>query len=210
MADVRILDSLAAAVHLAALRDAKTHPDQFQRHARVLGSLLAVDAIHDMPTEPIEVTTPLGTTAPSRRPAQPVVAVPVLRAGLGLLPGVQDVLPFVAVGMVGLERHEDTHEPTEYYRKLPDLAGAWILMLEPMLATGGSAAAAIEALGEAGAAKCVVLSVVATGVAVDRITAAHPDVRIVTGAIDPELDENAYIVPGLGDFGDRLFGTPHA
>ncbi len=209
MADVRILHSLPAAVHLAALRDKDTHTDQFQRHARVLGALLAVDAIHDMPTEPNEVTTPLGTTAPSRRPAQPVVAVPVLRAGLGLLPGVQDVLPFVSVGMVGLERHEDTHEPTEYYRKLPDLDGAWILMLEPMLATGGSAAAAIEALGDAGAAKCVLLSVVATGVAIDRITTAHPDVRIVTGAIDPELDENAYIVPGLGDFGDRLFGTPH-
>ena len=114
MADVLSLDSLPAAVHLAALRDRATQPDQFQRHALVLGSLLAVDAIHDMPTEPIEVTTPLGQAAASRRPAQPVVAVPVLRAGLGLLPGVQDVLPLVSVGMVGLERHEDMHEPTEY------------------------------------------------------------------------------------------------
>lgn len=208
MADVRVLADAAGAFHLARLRDVTTAPADFQRHARLLGGLLALEAIRDVPTTPTEVTSPLGP-APTVLPAHPVVAVPVLRAGLGLLPGLQDLLPFATVGMVGLERDPESHQPTEYYRKLPPLDDAWVLLLEPMLATGGSAAQAVRALCGLGADKIIVLSVVATQVAVDRMDEVHPGVRIVTAAVDPHLDDNAYIVPGLGDFGDRLFGTPH-
>lgn len=208
MADVHVLSDAASGVHLARLRDRATAPADFQRHARLLGALLALEAVRDVPTTTVEVETPL-TTAPATVPAHPIVAVPVLRAGLGLLPGLQDLLPTATVGMIGLERDADTLEPFEYYRKVPPMDDAWVLLLEPMLATGGSAAAAVRALSGAGAAMVAVLSVVATQVAIDRIDAAVPDVRIVTASIDPTLDDNGYIVPGLGDFGDRLFGTPH-
>lgn len=210
MADVRVLTDAAAGVHLARLRDRATQPADFQRHARLLGALLALEAVRDIPTTTTAVVTPL-TTASATVPANQIVAVPVLRAGLGLLPGLQDLLPTASVGMIGLERNEHTLEPAEYYRKVPPLDDAWVLMLEPMLATGGSAAAAVGALAGAGAAKVAVLSVVATQTAIDRIESEGgvDDVRIVTAAIDPTLDENGYIVPGLGDFGDRLFGTVH-
>lgn len=208
MPDVHVLRGATVGLHLAGLRNETTEPPAFQRHARLLGALLALEAVRDLPTRTIEVTTPLATTTETV-PAHPVVAVPVLRAGLGLLPGVQDVLPTASVGMIGLERDSATLEPSEYYRKVPPLQDAWVLLLEPMLATGGSAAVAAEALSHDGAARVAVLSVVATEVAVARIAESAPDVRIVTAAIDPRLDDRGYIVPGLGDFGDRLFGTPH-
>lgn len=208
MADVHVLSDAASGVHLARLRDRATASTDFQRHARLLGALLALEAVRDVPTTSVEVDTPL-TTAPATVPAHPIVAVPVLRAGLGLLPGLQDLLPTATVGMIGLERDADTLEPFEYYRKVPPMQDAWVLLLEPMLATGGSATAAVKALSGAGAAMVAVLSVVATQVAIDRIDAEAPGVRVVTAAIDPRLDDNGYIVPGLGDFGDRLFGTPH-
>jgi uracil phosphoribosyltransferase len=207
--DVRVLTDAAAGVHLARLRDRATQPADFQRHARLLGALLALEAVRDVPTTTTAVHTPL-TTASATVPANQIVAVPVLRAGLGLLPGLQDLLPTASVGMVGLERDEKTLEPAEYYRKVPPLDDAWVLLLEPMLATGGSAAAAVRALSGEGAARVAVLSVVATQTAIDRIVdAVDEDVMIVTAAIDPTLDDNGYIVPGLGDFGDRLFGTVH-
>lgn len=208
MADVVVLENVAAGMHLARLRASDTAPADFQRHARLLGSLLALEAVRDIPTRSTEVESPLGP-APGVEPARPIVAVPILRAGLGLLPGLQDMLPSVTVGMIGLERDADTLEPMEYYRKVPPLEGAWALLLEPMLATGGSAAAAVEVLVEAGAAAVRVLSVVATEVACERIAKAGDNTRIVTAAIDPELNDVGYIVPGLGDFGDRLYGTPH-
>ncbi|MDX1619946.1 MAG: uracil phosphoribosyltransferase, partial [Nitriliruptorales bacterium] len=130
-----------------------------------------------------------------------------LRAGLGLLHGVEDVIPDVRVGMIGLERDEQTHEPTEYYRKTPPLDGAWILLLEPMLATGGSCSAAAQALDAEGAAGITVLSVVGTQQGIERIASENPGIGFVVAAIDPELNDQAFIVPGLGDFGDRLFGT---
>lgn len=209
MADVRVLTDAAAGVHLARLRDRATLPADFQRHARLLGALLALEAVRDIPTTTTAVTTPL-STATATVPAHQIVAVPVLRAGLGLLPGLQDLLPTASVGMIGLERNDDTLEAREYYRNVPPLDRAWVLLLEPMLATGGSAAAAVRALAGAGAATIAVLSVVATRVAIDRIEReVDDDVRIVTAAIDPTLDDHGYIVPGLGDFGDRLFGTLH-
>lgn len=203
---VHVLDHPAAVMTLAGLRDVRTGQAQFRRGAERLGSMLAVAALDGVPVEDVTVETPLGP-APAIRTATAIVAVPVLRAGLGILPGVQDVLPNARVGMIGLERNEDTLEPSQYYRKVPPLAGAWIFLLEPMLATGGSATAAAQALGAEGAAGITVLSVVATEQGLARIAEGNPGIRFVVGAVDPELDDNGFIVPGLGDFGDRLFGT---
>ncbi len=193
---------------LAALRDERTLPSDFRNHAHRLGALLAARATVEIPTRAGTVRTPLAD-APTFTAAVPVVAVPVLRAGLGLLPGVHEALPDAQVGMIGLERDPATLEARRYYFKVPPLDGAWVLVLEPMLATGGSASDAVRALDTAGAAQVVVLSVVATEQGVARVLDDDPRTRIVTAAVDPGLDERGYIVPGLGDFGDRLFGTPH-
>jgi len=193
---------------LAALRDTRTAPADFRRHAQRLGALLCIAATRDIPMHDGTVRTPLAD-APTRLPSIPVVAVPVLRAGLGLLQGVHEALPDAQVGMIGLERDATTLAARRYYFKVPPLAGAWVLVLEPMLATGGSASDAVAALDAAGAARIIVLAVVATEQGVDRVLDDHPAARVVTAAVDPGLDERGYIVPGLGDFGDRLFGTPH-
>lgn len=207
MGNVIEVDHPAAAMQLARLRDATTPPDAFRAAARRLGSHLATAAMELVPMLRTNVRTPLGD-APTVVPAHRIVAIPVLRAGLGLLDGVVEVVPDLRVGMIGLARDEDTHEPSQYYRNVPPLRDAWIFLLEPMLATGGSAAAAVEQLDRDGAAGVTVLSVVATEQAVDRIGAVLPgDGRIVVASVDPQLDEHAYIVPGLGDFGDRLYGT---
>ena len=206
MPDVTVVDHPAAALQLARLRDQRTPPDAFRSAARRLGMHLATAALQGLPTRTVEIDTGLGT-ARAVLPDRPVVAIPVLRAGLGLLDGVADAVPDLRVGMIGLARDEETHEPTQYYRNLPDMTGTHVLLLEPMLATGGSAATAVAQLHAPDDAVVTVLSVVATEGAIARIDAARPGVRIVVGAVDPGLDDNAFIVPGLGDFGDRLFGT---
>lgn len=206
--DVILLDDPVAGAELAALRDITTPPERFRDHARRLGAMLALRAVADLPAQRSTVASPLGP-APATALAIPVVAVAVLRAGLGLLPGVHDVLPAADVGMVGLERDPVTLQPHRYYRKVPPTGGARVLLLEPMLATGGSAADAVTALEAGDAEQVAVLSVVATEQAVERIGGQHPHVRVIAAAIDPGLDERGYIVPGLGDFGDRLFVTPH-
>lgn len=207
-ADVHVVDHPAAMELLARLRDASTGPEAFRDAADRLGAILALEATRDIPTRAVTIESPLGP-AEVRRIEPRVVAVPVLRAGLGLVTGVERVLPGMSVGMVGLERDQDTLEPKRYYEKLPPLAGAWVLVLEPMLATGGSAAAAASAVtGEA--ERVIILAVVATPQALETIGESAPGVSVVTAALDPELDGNSYIVPGLGDFGDRLWDTPHA
>ena len=209
MSDVTVLDDdPVAGIQLSSLRDAATSPEHFRHHARRLGSILALRAVQGLPGAHGTVDSPLGP-APSFGPGRTVVAVPVLRAGLGLLGGVHDVLPTALVGMIGLERDAETLQARRYYFKVPPLDGAWVLVLEPMLATGGSASDAVKALDAEGAEQVIVLSVTATPKGIERILGDNPGVRIVTAAIDPELDHNGYIVPGLGDFGDRLFGTPH-
>ncbi|HSK24165.1 MAG TPA: uracil phosphoribosyltransferase [Egicoccus sp.] len=208
MSAVTVLDDPVAGIQLASLRDERTTPEHFRHHAQRLGAMLALRAVADLPGAPSTVQTPLGPS-PAVGPGRTVVAVPVLRAGLGLLPGVHDVLPTALVGMIGLERDAATLQARRYYFKVPSLDGAWVLVLEPMLATGGSASDAVTALDAEGAEQVTVLSVVATQQGVDRILDENPRVRIVTAAIDPRLDDNGYINPGLGDFGDRLFGTPH-
>jgi uracil phosphoribosyltransferase len=209
VSDVTVLDDdPVAGVQLASLRDAATTPEHFRHHARRLGSILALRAVQGLPGASGTVGSPLGP-APTFGPDRTIVAVPVLRAGLGLLGGVHDVLPSALVGMIGLERDAASLQARRYYFKVPPLDGAWVLVLEPMLATGGSASDAVKALDAEGAEQVIVLSVTATQQGIDRILDENPGVRIVTAAIDPELNDLGYIVPGLGDFGDRLFGTPH-
>lgn len=209
MRDVTVLDDdPVAGLQLASLRDTATSPEHFRHHARRLGAMLAMRAVADLPAARSTISSPLGG-APSIGPGRTIVAVPVLRAGLGLLSGVHDVLPTALVGMIGLERDATTLQARRYYFKVPPLDGTWVLVLEPMLATGGSASDAVKALDAGGAEQVTVLAVVATQQGVDRVLDDNPGVRIVTAAIDPGLDDQGYIVPGLGDFGDRLFGTPH-
>ena len=191
---------------LLALRDQATPPSTFRSLTKQLTTILVLEATRDLPTAPATVETPLEeTTGPAL--AKPIVAVPILRAGLGMLDPVVELFPEVRVGYLGLERDEATFQPSEYYAKLPELADACTFVLDPMLATGGSAGAALQSVKHAGAAWIRMVSVVAAPEGVKALEEAHPDVDIYTAALDRELNSSAYIVPGLGDFGDRLFGT---
>jgi uracil phosphoribosyltransferase len=201
-----VVDHPLAGAMLTALRDERTTPPLFRLLSKRLALALAVEAMRSVPTRAVEVRTPLAPSAGVTFGA-PLVAVPILRAGLGMLEAVTELLPEVAVGYIGLERDHATFQPSAYYSKLPSLEGAWVLLLDPMLATGGSAAAACTLLEAENPARVTLLSVVAAPEGVDALLAAHPDVEIVTGAVDERLNDSAYIVPGLGDFGDRLFGT---
>ena len=192
---------------LAGLRDADTEREEFRDLARRLVTILLYEATADLPTAAGEVTTPLAP-AGVRRIAAEVVAVPVLRAGLGVLGPLLDVLPHVSVGYLGLERDESTHEARIYYQNLPSLRGKVPLLLDPMLATGGSALQALDMIKAAGGEGTRMICVVAAPEGVAQLNARHPDVDVYAAALDERLDDRAYIVPGLGDFGDRLFGTP--
>ncbi len=191
---------------LAGLRDRDTPPRQFRALANRIIALLLYEATADLVTRPALVTTPLTETQASVV-EQEVVAIPVLRAGLGLLSPVLDLLPRVSVGYIGLQRDEETAVARIYYENLPRLEGRAPLLLDPMLATGGSAAQAAEMIHAAGGRGLRMICVVAAPEGVDRLERAAPGIRIFTAALDRGLDDKSYIVPGLGDFGDRLFGT---
>ena len=191
---------------LTALRDEATPPPLFRLLTKRLSLVLAVEATRGIPTAARTVTTPLAE-AQGIAFAAPLVAVPILRAGLGMLEAVTELFPEVAVGYLGLERDHATFQPSTYYSKLPDIEGSYVLLLDPMLATGGSAAAACASLFAAGPARVTLLSVVAAPEGLRRLEAEHPSLDVVTAAVDERLNDQAYIVPGLGDFGDRLFGT---
>jgi len=192
---------------LATLREVTTPPEVFRRMAIRISLLLAAEATRDVPSETVSVQTPLGP-APGRRVRKGVVVVPVLRAGLGMLDAVLELLPGARVGHIGLQRDELTAVASQYYSKLPpDLSGAYVLIIDPMLATGGSAVAALDLLRAAGATDIRMICIVAAPEGVELVQKHHPGVRIYTPAIDRHLNDHKYIVPGLGDFGDRLYGT---
>lgn len=203
---VTVLDHPLAAHLLLSLRDVRTEPTSFRARTKRLTSLLIVEATRDLPTLPSTVRTPI-EEATGRILARPIVAVPILRAGLGMLDTVVEMFPEVRVGYLGLQRDEATFEPSEYYSKLPPMDDADVFVLDPMLATGGSSVAALDAVKEAGASAVRMVSIVAAPEGVKAVEAAHPDVDIYTASVDRELNEMAYIMPGLGDFGDRLYGT---
>ena len=193
---------------LAELRDARTAPPAFRRAANRISVLLAAEALRDVPVSPAVVITPLGP-ADSRVVTTDVVVVPVLRAGLGMLDAVLELLPAARVGHIGLQRDEATAVAFRYYWKLPaNLTDSFVLMIDPMLATGGSAAAAIDLIKGAGARTIRMICIVSAPEGVKLLERTHPDVVIYTPVIDRELNAHKFIVPGLGDFGDRLYGTP--
>jgi uracil phosphoribosyltransferase len=206
MTGLTVLDHPLAGDLLTRLRDRETGPAEYRALTRRLGTLLVAEATHDMGTEPVSVETPLERFVGTRL-IQGLVAIPVLRAGLGLLDAVVDLYPDAVVGYLGMERDEVTHEPRDYYAKLPPLGGRRALVVDPMLATGGSGAAAVRYVREAGADDIVFVCVVAAPEGLDRLSREHPDVPVIAAALDRRLNDRAYILPGLGDFGDRLYGT---
>ena len=192
---------------LMELRDARTAPPAFRRAANRISVLLAVEALRDVPSAPGGVDTPLGP-AEGRVVRGDVVVVPVLRAGLGMLDAVLDLFPAARVGHIGLQRDEATAIASKYYSKLPsDLGNSYVLMIDPMLATGGSAVAAIDLMKAAGARAIRMICIVASPEGMALVERHHPDVPVYTPVVDRHLDARKYIVPGLGDFGDRLYGT---
>ena len=203
---LRVSNHPLVADSLAGLRDTSTPPEEFRTLARKLITMLLYEATADLPVRHGTVRTPLAD-APSTSVEKEVVAIPVLRAGLGLLAPVLELLPRVSVGYIGLERDEETAVARIYYNKLPKLKGKVPLLLDPMLATGGSAAQALELIKEAGGRDTRMICIVAAPEGVKVLEERHPEVTIYTAALDERLNDKAYIVPGLGDFGDRLFGT---
>ena len=192
---------------LLVLRNQKTEAAVFRRMATRISVLLAAEALRDLPTQAASVTSPMGT-AQGRRIDADVVVVPVLRSGLGMLDAVLELLPSARVGHIGLQRDEQTAVASQYYSKLPHgLEHSYVLMVDPMLATGGSAVAALDLLKRAGARDIRILCIVAAPEGIALVEQHFPDVRIFTPAIDQGLNDKKFIVPGLGDFGDRLYGT---
>jgi len=201
------------ALHLVThLRDKTTKPATFRSLCHHLSVLLALEATRDLATREIAVNTPLEPCI-GRVLARPLVVVPILRAGLGMVEAIVTLFPDVSIGYIGLERDHATARARSYYCKLPPLAGTRVLLVDPMLATGGSAAQALSVIkeqggaGGAGGVEICMLNVVAAPEGVRVVEAAHPDVPVFTGALDRGLNDRKYILPGLGDFGDRLYGT---
>ena len=192
---------------LMELRDVRTAPPAFRRAANRISVLLAAEALRELPSSAATVTTPLGP-AEGRVVLTDVVVVPVLRAGLGMLDAVLELLPTARVGHIGLQRDEATAIASRYYSKLPpNLSQSHVLMIDPMLATGGSAVAAIDLIKEAGARAISMICIVSAPEGVALLERHHPDVAVYTPVVDRELNAHKFIVPGLGDFGDRLYGT---
>jgi uracil phosphoribosyltransferase len=204
---LRIIDHPLVHDCLMELRDTRTAPAAFRRAANRISVLLAAEALRDVPATPGTVTTPLGQARGSVVRTD-VVVVPVLRAGLGMLDAVLELLPSARVGHIGLQRDETTAVASKYYSRLPqDMGRSYTLMIDPMLATGGSAVAAIDLIKAAGATTLRMICIVAAPDGVALVEQHHPDVVVYTPVVDSHLDARKYIVPGLGDFGDRLYGT---
>jgi len=197
----------AVADRLARLRDRDTPTPIFRKLMEELGAFLAYEATHNLPMREEHVVTPIMPTLVRRIAVRPVVA-PILRAGLGLLPGFLEVIDDAVVAHLGFYRDPQTLQPVPYYANVPhDLSQRHVFVLDPMLATGNSGTAAIDALATRGATEVTFISLIAAPEGVRTIHAAHPNVRIVTGSLDERLNDHGYIVPGLGDAGDRMFGS---
>lgn len=205
--NVTVVDHPLAATGLSILRDKTTTPELFRRHLQETAILLFSEASRSWATRPIEVETPLRPCAGAIL-EKPIVLVPILRAGLGMVDGILRIAPEASIGHIGLYRDPETLRPVSYYDRLPvNVAVANVLLLDPMLATGHSACEAAAMLKAQGARSIQFLCVLTCPPGVQQFQAEHPDVPIVTAAIDPELNDHGYIVPGLGDAGDRYFGT---
>jgi uracil phosphoribosyltransferase len=206
-AQIHVVDHPLVAASLSIVRAKTTTPDLFRRHLQEISVLLFVEASLRWETEAIQVETPLAPCGGAVL-SKPIVLVPILRAGLGMLDGIQRAAPDASIGHVGLYRDAETLLPVSYYEKVPvNIAAAEVLLLDPMLATGNTACEAASILKAQGARSIQFLCVVACPAGVRQFHQEHPDVPIITAALDPLLDDHGYIVPGLGDAGDRYFGT---
>jgi uracil phosphoribosyltransferase len=206
---VTVVDHPVVAHRLVAMRDAATGGAAFRQLVHELTTLLAYEALRDLSTEACTVQTPVALATDCRRVNETVLVVPVLRAGLGMVPAVQELLPFSEVAYVGLRRDEQTFTSSVYLDRLPaDLAGRRVVVCDPMLATGGSLATVCDLIVGRGASQIQALCLILSEPGLATFRALHPDVPITCCAVDPELNERGYIVPGLGDAGDRQFGSP--
>ena len=193
---------------LGLLRDVSTPTQMFRQLVNELTLLLTYEATKGLATEEVEISTPLERMSVQKISGKKVAVCPILRAGVGMLDGVLSLIPGARVGFIGLYRNEDTLEPVEYYVKLPaDISDRDVILLDPMLATGNSTAAAVATVKAAGAQSVRLIAIIAAPEGIDRLHGEHPDVAIVVAAIDRGLNEKGYILPGLGDAGDRLYGT---
>ena len=205
---VTLVDHPMVQHKLSILRDKTTSCKQFRELVRELALFEGYEATRDLPLTDVDVETPICTARCKQVSGKKLAVVPILRAGLGMVDGVLDLIPAARVGHLGMYRDPETHEPHEYYGKMPDsIAQRNVLVVDPMLATGGSATAAIQYLRKLGVKNIKLMVLVAAPTGIEAVLSADPDVQIYTCAIDEGLNENAYIVPGLGDAGDRIFGT---
>lgn len=206
--NVTIFDHPLISHKVAILRDETTGTKQFRELIEEITTLMTFESLKDVPTREVDVKTPLETTRQRMVQEKSIAIVPILRAGLGMVNGVLSLFPTAKVGHIGLYRDEETLLPKEYYCKLPvDIENKLVLLLDPMLATGGSACAAIDFLKRRGCKNIRLMSVIAAPEGVTKVAQTHPDVNVYVSTLDRCLNENGYILPGLGDAGDRLFGT---
>ena len=203
-----ILDHPLVQHKVSHLRDRSTGTKEFKELVSEIATLLCYEATRDLPTEEVEIETPVAIAKTRVLSGRKLALVPILRAGLGMVDGMLSLLPAAKVGHIGLYRNEETLEPVEYYCKLPsDIAERDVMVLDPMLATGGSAVDAITQIKKRGAKSIKFLAIIAAPEGLERLHTTHPDVDIYVAALDEKLNENGYIIPGLGDAGDRIFGT---
>ena len=206
--NVTVVDHPLVQHKLGLLRDAETPTQMFRQLVKEITLLLTYEATKELAVEEVEIQTPLESLTVPRISGKKVAICPILRAGVGMLDGVLDLITAARVGFIGLYRDEETLQPVEYYVKLPaDVAVRDVILLDPMLATGNSTAYAVETVKKAGAQSVSLIAVIAAPEGIEHLHSLHPDVRVTVAAIDRGLNERGFIVPGLGDAGDRLYGT---
>ena len=208
MANVHVLDHPLIQHKLAILRDKDTGVKEFRELVGEIAGLMCYEATRNLPTHEVEVETPVATAKCRMLAGKKLAIVPVLRAGLGMVDSMVDLIPSAKIGHIGLYRDPETHMPVEYYCKLPDdISSRQVFVVDPMLATGGSAVAAINFLKQRGCRNIIMMNIIGCPEGIQVVQEAHPGVEMYLAAVDEKLNEHAYIVPGLGDAGDRIFGT---
>ena len=208
MAKVHIMDHPLVHHKLAVLRNKNTTVKEFRELVNEIAGLMCYEATRDLPLMEVKVETPITTAKCKMLAGKKLAIVPILRAGLGMVDALVDLIPSAKIGHIGLYRDPETHEPVEYYCKLPeDIGNRVTFVVDPMLATGGSAVAAIDFLKKYGCKKIIMMNIIGCPEGIKRVQEAHPDVDLYLAACDEKLNDHAYIVPGLGDAGDRIFGT---
>ena len=208
MATVHIMDHPLVQHKLAVLRNKETPVKEFRELVNEISGLMCYEATRNLPTMDVEVETPVATAHCKMLAGKKLAIVPILRAGLGMVDALVDLIPSAKIGHIGLYRDPETHLPVEYYCKLPDdIGNRQVFVVDPMLATGGSAIAAIDFLKQHGCKNIIMMNIIGCPEGVKAVQEAHPDVDLYLAAMDERLNEHAYIIPGLGDAGDRIFGT---